>query len=233
MMARDVVALSQMVWAEDGKNPFKNRKVELAAVALAETGGTLAVGAYHDNYSGNLTPQLVSRDCGLMQINIPASMIGSPTESELRTEDAHDPDEAHRIALNNLTAAADLFNEPWTHGTKRQWQPWVAYTEGWALYPEAWVWSRVLDDTWVATGRYLHKAIRGVANYHWKSGNLPLNGALAEAERLAEFYGVTKGMLYVHGVDGVIWRYPEKPSEPGSDADYPVKNDGRSVILPG
>ena len=90
-------------------------------------------------------------------------------------------------------------------------------------------------DTWVATGRFLHKAIRGVANEHWKGGDLSLEGALVEAERLASFYKITKGILWVdpkNQSQGVQWRYPPKPTTPGSAADYPKPNSGLSIIKP-
>ena len=119
----------------------------------------------------------------------------------------------------------------WYHGV-RQLQPWVAYTSGWALYPEAWAWSKVLPDTWVATGRYLHKAIRGVANYHYKAGHTSLQESLHVAEALADQYRITKGDVYLHPTEAVTWHYPPRPSDPGSAADYPKKNDGKSVILP-
>ena len=178
--------------------------------------------------------QVASRDCGVMQINIPARLLGTEAELALRTE-SHDRDEATRVALQNLHAAAELFITPWVAGRKRQWQPWVAWTSGWAPYPEAWCWSRVTPDTWVATGRFLHKAIRGVANEHWKAGDLSLTGALHEAERLASFYKITKGILWIdpkNQSQGVQWRYPPKPTAPGSAADYPKPNAGLSIIHP-
>ncbi len=170
-----------------------------------------------------------SRDCGIMQINIPWREVGTAREEQLRTTSS-DRDTYMRVALNNLRAAADLYRQAWTGGRRREWQPWVAYTTGWALYPEAWVWSRVTPGTWVATGRYLHKAIRGVANAHWKLGNLSLAGAHAEAERLAGIFGITRGDLLRDETRGVYWRYPPKPTQPGTAADYPKPNDGRSYL---
>src|SRR5436190_2735051 len=178
--------------------------------------------------------QVASRDCGVMQINIPARLIGSEAELALRSE-SKDRDEAIQVAMQNLHAAAELFISPWVAGRDRQWNPWVAWISGWAPYPEAWCWSRVTPDTWVATGRFLHKAIRGVANEHWKAGDLSLEGALHEAERLASFYKITRGDLFVDAsnqAQGVQWRYPPKPTQPGSVANYPKPNSGLSLINP-
>lgn len=74
-------------------------------VCLAESQGYTR--AYNDNLdaSGKVT----SRDVGLMQINIPASGIGTAQE-----EDLYD-------SLSNFKAAWKL----WFH---RQFEPWVAYT---------------------------------------------------------------------------------------------------------
>lgn len=178
------------------------------------------------------TIEIASRDCGLFEINIPGRDIGTSIEYELRTESLV-PDVANRVALANMRAAANLYRQRWSSREFREWQAWVAVLTGWAFYTEAYVWSKVVENTWVATGRYLHKAIRGVANMHWKSGHVFLMGALSVAEDLASLYGIEKGDLWVdpaHQERGVQWRYPPKPTEPGTDADYPKPSNGRSPL---
>lgn len=240
--AREVAELLPSIPALDWHtgdvvHPFANRKVEALAVALAETGGTLSVGAWHDNL--NKDGLLSSRDQGLMQINLPASQCSpdphepSDLESRIRIFSS-DPAVYLAATVANLKRAADLYVSPWPHRWFREWGAWVAATDGWAFYPEAWVSSRVHPGLWVPTGRYLHKAIRGVANAHWVAGRLTLNEALHEGERLAAFYGITKGYLFVdlvHHTDrGVQWHYPDMPTEPWSEDAYPKQNDGRSPL---
>lgn len=257
---REVAGLAKLAHTKEGARPFYNRKVEAVAVARAES--HLYPGAWHDNLAmgqtllalhqaegmssveakGKLSPNntrryaldtVRSRDCGLFQINIPSYYIGTSVEDNLRYTGT-DRDVARQTALRCANAAADLYVTPWLRAGKpgqREWQPWVAYP--WAIYPEAWVWSRVVADTWVATGHYLHEAIRGVVNDHWQAGTLSLEKAVVEGERLADIYGITKGSLYVNPdqrAKGVQWHYPPKPTEPGSLEDYPKPNDGASVM---
>lgn len=77
------------------------------AIALAESQGY--VNAYNDNLDTN--GNVVSRDVGLWQINIPASEIGTQTEKNLY------------VPANNLAAACQLYQQ-------RGFEPWVAYTTG-------------------------------------------------------------------------------------------------------
>lgn len=218
-----------------GANPiWANRKVEGTATFLAESHGS--VGAWHDNLDAN--GAITSRDCGIPQINIRAQAVGTSDEFSLRTESL-DVAVYIPVAAHACEIAARLYQEPWIRDgqtTIREWQPWVAYTSGWALYPEAWVWHRAEGKPigpWIATGRYLHQAIRAVANWHlYTKKDLMTDAALAEGERLANIYGVTKGSLMYSSTRGVYWRYPPVPNDPPVDpvAEYPQKNDGRSYI---
>lgn len=177
---------------------------------------------------------VVSKDCGLFQISISASRINSGVEANLRT-DATDEDEFMMVARENIEAAYRKWTEPWTRNGKsdyRRWQPWFGYTDGWAMFPEAWIWHQ-LDGVpvgpWQATGRYLHKAIRGVANWHLLvAKDMDSKGALAEGERLATNYGVEHGDLFYHPKSFVTWKYPPIPPNPPSDGvgPRPAKNSG-------
>src|SRR5439155_25428913 len=95
------------------------------AVALAESAGTL--GAWHDNLDTD--GSVVSRDCGLYQISIPADRIGTSVESSLRTE-SMDPAVYTPIWQRNTERAHELYTQPWVGRPLRLWQPWVAYTTG-------------------------------------------------------------------------------------------------------
>lgn len=75
-------------------------------VCLAESQGYTR--AYNDNF-GPDGVTVTSRDVGLMQINIPASGIGTAQETDLYD------------TVTNLKAAFKL----WSH---RQFEPWVAFT---------------------------------------------------------------------------------------------------------
>lgn len=65
--------------------------------------------SYNDNIGGE--GQTLSRDCGLMQINIPAANIGTSVEANL-----YDPD-------INMQAAIRLWK-------MRGFEPWASYTSG-------------------------------------------------------------------------------------------------------
>lgn len=65
--------------------------------------------AHNDNIDAN--GDVLSRDVGLMEINIPASKIGTQTE-----EDLYDP-------VKNFAAAYLLYSN-------RKWQPWAAFNSG-------------------------------------------------------------------------------------------------------
>src|SRR5690348_1133743 len=96
LMEREVAVLATLANSHDGKFPFENRKVEFVAVAGSES--HLRLGSYNDNADKNR--EVVSRDCGLFQISIPASKIGTAVEAGLRTE-SKDPDVYMPIALEN------------------------------------------------------------------------------------------------------------------------------------
>lgn len=187
------------------------------------------------------TTWIVSRDCGLYQINIPARLIGSDYEATLRTESL-DPADYEPVAKQNVQAAYEKWNEQMTRPAgqvqKRMWQPWVAYTSGWVMYPEAWVWHHIIDDNgdpkpagpWVQSGRYLHQAIRATANFKLLiEESLNADEAVAEAERLATYWGITQGDILYDVRHAVYWKFPPAPVDPptAEPYGYPVKNDGR------
>lgn len=189
---------------------------------------------------GMLNP--ASRDCGIGQINIPWSQVGTPVELDLRTEST-DPKLYLPVAQHNLSEWANLYVEPWAFpdGKRemRQWQASVAYRTGWSLFGPAWVGSHVTPGTWVQTGRYLPKAIRAVANWWIVERGMDPYDALALAERLAQTYRVPMSTTYWLDVDPgdpqthklVFWHYPPKPTEPpAADSPYPTRNDGRSYL---
>ncbi len=226
---RDIVALAAPHWP--------NSKVKATATALGESAGSL--GAWHDNVAedGNLT----SRDCGLYQINLPAGRVSldpmSPTdyEAQFRTVST-DPAVYEPVAKFNVRQAAQLWAEPWKRNGKddyRRWQPWVAYTTGWAMFPHAWVWHQEDGDPvgpWIPTGRFLHKACRAVANWHLLiAKDLSVDGAQDECERLLGQYGVTDCAVKYSDRQAVYIYYPPKPANPPADGvgPRPVKNDGR------
>lgn len=92
--------------------------------------------AYHDN-----TGDRPSRDVGLFQINIPFEQVNTAQEHQLYEIDV------------NLRRARSLYD-------RRGWQPWYGYTNGYAMSTE---WYRKDGKP---SGRYLMRALRGVANFH-------------------------------------------------------------------
>lgn len=108
------------------------------AVCLGESQGF--DGAFHDNLDAD--GNLLSRDVGAMQINIPASQVG--TDAEARLYNFH----------NNIeTARADWLR--WggsSNNPVQAWNHWVAYKMGYVLDP-------------AAGGRYIQRASRGVGNF--------------------------------------------------------------------
>lgn len=103
--------------------------------------------AYHDNAGDR-----PSRDVGLFQINIPYEKVGTPYEKDLYAVEA------------NIARARGLYET-------RGWQPWYGFTNGYALSTD---WYRPDGK---ASGRYLMKALRGVANFqaeHFKVSPVPL-----------------------------------------------------------
>lgn len=103
--------------------------------------------AYHDNQGKN-----PSRDVGLFQINIPHEQVGTGFEKNL-----------YDIEVN-AQRARNLY-------IRRQWEPWYGYTNGYALSTK---WYR---DDGKPSGRYLQRAVRGVANFyaeHFELDPVPL-----------------------------------------------------------
>ncbi len=92
--------------------------------------------AYHDN-----TGDKPSRDIGLFQINIPYEKVGTQYEKDLYAVEA------------NIARARALYES-------RGWQPWFGYTNGYAMSTD---WFRADGKR---SGRYLHRALRGVANFY-------------------------------------------------------------------
>ena len=92
--------------------------------------------AYHDNEGDK-----PSRDVGLFQINIPYAQVGTAIEKGL-----------YEIP-ENLKRARALYD-------RRGWQPWFGYTNGYAMSTD---WFRADGKR---SGRYLHRALRGVANFY-------------------------------------------------------------------
>jgi hypothetical protein len=124
------------------KHGWRDKNLIIAvAVCLSESDG------YIEAYNSNLDDEgnVLSKDIGLFQINIPASKVGSSYEKRL-----FDPE-------NNLRAARDLFD-------RRGFQPWYGYTKGVATNPDWYYWSEK-RLVWAPSGRRIHKAIRGVANF--------------------------------------------------------------------
>jgi hypothetical protein len=238
-MAREVVTLVAPHWP--------NKKVRATSVAIAESHCSL--GAWHDNFpasthklfhlndpvaaleepfehyeAARVDASPTSRDCGLFQINIDGGKIGSSLEASLRTESL-DPAMYLPVAKANVRAAYKLWE-------RRGWQPWVADNTGWTTYPEAWAYHHVDGvpvGPWVPSGRYLHQAIRAVANWHLLiAKDLGQTEALLEANRLANQYGITKGDLAYDERHAIYWIYPPAPTEPptGPPWGYPVPNHG-------
>jgi len=221
--------------AEEGRNYWKNYELTKAvAVALGESGGSL--GAWHDNYKSDGVT-LSSRDCGLYQINIPAGDVGTQVEKDLRSESL-DPYEYIPVKQANAYRAWEMYNRNWIRDGKqdiRRWQAWVAYTTGWALFPEFWVWRHVNgvpEGPWVATGRFIQRAICAQMNYHlvitkdWNE-----NQALYYGKRYADHFKV-KSNLFIkrpkNSAAVVAFEIPDKPEFPPSDGigPRPVPNNG-------
>jgi hypothetical protein len=214
---------------------FPTARVQATATALGESAGY--IGAWHDNTDGQV---LTSRDCGLMQINIPAQDIGTSHEDSLRTESL-DESVYLPVVKHNVEIALELYNTPMVRirpdGTrytdKRRWQPWVAYTSGWAMFPEWYTWHQDASGNpvgpWLATGRYVQRAIRAVANWHLLiKKDMDSDEALAEAKRLAKLFKVTAGELRYNDRNKVYWVAPPAPTNPPADGvgPRPISNDG-------
>jgi hypothetical protein len=184
--------------------------------------------------------QVLSRDCGIYQFNIPANEIGSDAEFALRTE-SRVPSEYMPVFQTSVRKAWDYYNTSWRRGGKpdiRRWQAWAAYTSGWATYPRSWVWHHDENGNgvgpWVQTGRYIFNAIAGQMN------NLIVNEKLWSPETAMQFgnkYATHFGITLSDGKLGLgkdslgnmilRWTFPDAPKLPPiGAADYPVPNDG-------
>lgn len=211
--------------AQLGRSHWKDWElVKMVATAMGESAGY--VGAWHDN---EYSTGILSRDCGLMQINIRAEKIATPAEEMLRTESL-DHVAYWSTAQANVAAAYHLYEQPWPYHDIRRWQPWVAYTTGWATFPSFWVWHQENGKPigpWLPTGRYLHQAIAGVANFHVMiRKDMTLEAALAYAVKAAAHFGVDADLHARRGY--VAFQVPRKPDAPPQDGvgPRPVPNDG-------
>jgi len=146
--------------------------------------------------------KILSRDIGLGQINIRAKDIGTKREMDLR------------VPANNIRAIKALFDTRETLVKRRRFNPWYAYTKGWATFPEWFVFSTAeqaeatgVARHWKPTGRYIHKAVVGVANFY------------------AEEFGIQPGQLLSLPAE------PEKPKKrPFGDGPRPKENKGRGKL---
>lgn len=212
LQARDVAALAAAHWHDADL-------VKIIATLIAES--YLFLGAYHDNLGPD--GKITSRDCGIGQVNVPASAIGSAEELKLRVDAAYNLERCWALWSSPMTRAGKM--------DKRRFEPWVAFSSGWATFGEAWVWHQQdgkPTGPWVKTGRAIHQAIRGVANYHFFiKQDLDLLHAQNLAQQYADQFKV-KGVLRVNSADGVYWEYPKAPSSPPADGigPRPVGNQG-------
>jgi hypothetical protein len=218
LMPREIAELGATYWGGVGLTKW-------VSTCLGESNGY--VGAFHDNRSSSGT--VTSRDCGLAQISIPARLVGTADEDNLRT-DSLDPLTWKPVAQGNAAEAHELYNQPWVRNGKRgirEWQPWVAYTTGWATFPEWWVWSPSHEE-WLPTGRYVQRAIPGVANYHLVTAKDRDRGqALHFAKQHQHTFKIAGQLGIVEGI--VAWTsVPHKPTvpPPGGFGKRPVPNDG-------
>lgn len=193
--------------------------VKMVATALGESDGY--VGAYNDNGNG-------TRDCGLMQINIPTVDIGTTEEFKLRTTS---PD-YDAVVKTNVASAYRLYENPGPNNGLRRWGPWFAYTDGWATLPAWWTWKHNADGEgvgpWQRTGRYVQRAIVGVANYHLVlAKDMTPDEALALARELATHFRVEGTLGVQRGIVG--WtKLPAIPTAPPADGEgpRPIVNSG-------
>lgn len=228
LMAREICDFANPHWP--------NQRIKATATALAESHGR--VGAY--NYNVDEWNNIISEDCGLFQINIPNPDMDHSLEDMLRTE-SKDPLIWTPVVKYNVKYA---YSKWATKGTWRdgkldynRWRPWVAYTSGWATYPRLYAWHHDADRNpvgpWVKSGRYLHNAIRGVANWHLlMAQDMNSVEALEFAKHQASYFGITEAECN--------WRYstsnavyyvagpaPTEPPTADTNFGYPIKNDGR------
>ncbi len=210
------------VLARDWQGP--DWKVRLASDVDKDTGVLLADTVYAAKNVGPNVLVVPGKDCGLLQINIDVRKMGTEYEHRL----LHEPDfNAHEGRL--------LFDEPGPNNGKRRFGPWVAYTSGWVMFPEWWTWHQKDDipvGPWVPTGRFVHRAVRGWANFQVMNRGLLLPIALEAANRHATKFGI-KGAVLVEGkfpeLAAIDWTpVPYKPLLPPADGigPRPKKNTG-------
>ena len=183
----------------------------MVAMSLGESQGFLS--AWHPNLATD-GKTVVSQDDGLMQINIPATEVGGAVDQALRTSSHDKPtwdpvaDAQHHRRLPALQRA--VRRGPPSLGAV------VSYTEGWATFSAWWVWAQNAAGKsvgpWNKTGRYVHRAIIGVANYHLAvKKDMPNAKAVGLAATLAGHFDVT-GTVGIRG--GLVeWTLvPPKPT---------------------
>ena len=215
---------------------FWDSLIKGTATFLGESRGF--IGAY--NLTKDSAGSVYGKDCGVPQIHI--SYAEPPTreqireESTLRTESL-DSVVYEPVVTESFRRARELYDQGWTRDgkpDKRRWQPWVAYTSGWATFPEFWIWEHKIGP-WVPTGRYIQNALVGVANYHLLTKkDMNIVEALERAESLAEQFHVVLGRLGVKKSKGfpdgfVGWvEIPAKPTAPPEDGTgrRPIPNSG-------
>ncbi len=190
---------------------------KMVATCLGESQGF--IGANHLNGD---PPS--SEDCGLMQISIMARDIGGPVEKGLMTT-SKDREIWVPVVNENIRRGRNLYEA-------RKWQPWYAYTLGWATFPSWWVWHQENlkpIGPWMRTGRYIHRALVGVANFHVR---IAKDKSLAEgvvlAETLASHFRVEGTLGTSSGY--VNWTHvPPEPIHPPPDGvgPRPIPNTGQ------
>lgn len=216
---------------------WQNQEERIKALATAQGESQLYLGAWNDNLG--IDGKLKSRDCGAFQINIDDQYVGTEVEANLRTASL-DPDEYIPVLKNNIKRARSLYDTPWIRDgeqDKRRWQPWVAYTTGWCMFNQWWVWRHQRNEDgvlvpigpWVATGRYLMKSISGWANWYlFVSKRKDADESLEWAKRWQAHYKI-EGELSVRPKGWIGWSdYPDKPQNPPADGKgpRPVPNNG-------
>lgn len=226
LMARDFCAYVEPHWP--------NQRIKAVATALSES--RIRIGAYNINYKNGVKD---SMDCGVMQINIPAALIGTSVERKLRTESLDKAEWEPVLKYNVLRAyqlwsIKDYYRDG--HLDYRRWRPWFGYTDGWAIHPRVFVYHQTLDHEpvgpWVLTGQYLFKAIRGVANYDLLQNRTNPEQAVSWAEFQSTSFGAKPGWVTWHydPTKLVYYTHEEQPTHIPTEADnwgYPVKNNGR------
>lgn len=143
LMPREIASLCYRHGWTDTKD-----LVVAVAVCLSESNG------YPRAWNDNVVDGVVkSRDLGLFQLNHPAKVIGTAAE-----ENMYIPGWNVQAARQHYLRAIDYY------GADFGWKPWYGWLDGYATDPAWWVKSRK-TGRWFKPGRYLHRALRGVANF--------------------------------------------------------------------